>query len=132
MNLTGRQVEAVSRTRVEFRRATGSAFQVHLTAHDVDHRLMRPMVMPARRAAGLGTHDSDPQSAGVDGLLADHPRRLSGLLMAIGRPDQPGLLFLHRSPLFLLGLPALVLDVQLRAAAPYPRADPLARLRVRG
>src|SRR5436309_5448 len=51
MDLARRQVDAVPWTRMEFRGAARSAFQMHLTGDHVDHRLMPAVVMPARRAA---------------------------------------------------------------------------------
>src|SRR5713101_7750244 len=58
VDLAGGQVDAIPLTRVKLRLAAGSAFDVHLTGDDVDHRFVRAVVMPARRAAGFGPYDS--------------------------------------------------------------------------
>src|SRR2546423_13201265 len=48
VDLTGRQVDAVPGTRVEFRSAARPAFDTDLPRDHVDHRLMRAVVTPAR------------------------------------------------------------------------------------
>src|SRR5437773_7154046 len=132
MDLARRHVDAVARTRVEGRLSARSALEMHLTNDHVDHRFMRPVVMPARRPARFRPNNADPEISGVDGLFADHPRGLPGLLVAIGWPDEPGLLALQRFPVFLLGLPALVLDVELSTTAHDPAPNALTRRRLRG
>ena len=88
--------------------------------------------MPAREATRFGPDDADPEPVGVHRFLADHSGRLTGLAMAIAGADQPWLFAFHRAALFLLGLPAFVLDMELRPTSRDPAADALAGDRIRG